>query len=510
MKKEISFNNRILRPVTDSIDKYCSAPAFYINGIFYTYEQFADRISAIRVALECSPSANNLIALAIHDDIDTYASIFAIWMNGLAYVPLHPNQPMSRNLSILSQIESNIILDSAKESVFEEWENKDDRKIICTSDFQAKSKFINSWKECKDEELAYILFTSGSTGAPKGVAISRKNIATFIDSFWKSGIYIHETDKCLQCFDLTFDVSVQSYLVALQNGACVYTVPYGQVKYIYAASLIHNQGITFGAMAPSMLTYLRPYFKELDASSLRQCILTAEACPIDLIEDWLECAKNVEVYDFYGPTETTIYCTFYPVSRKSPNLSHNGIISIGKPMANVNAIIINDAGDLVQGEEKGELCIAGDQVTPGYWKNEEKNTSSFFIRDGIRYYHTGDLCYWERNTHNIMYSGRIDQQAKIQGFRVELGEIEYHARHFFNNERRVVAIAFQNENRLTEIALFVEANTEDCTELINYLKSQMPTYMIPAIVRYINPFPLNKSEKIDRNSLKKYITNDKR
>ena len=305
----------------------------------------------------------------------------------------------------------------------------------------------------------------------------------------------------MQVFDLTFDVSVQSYLVALTRGACVYTVPYGQVKYLYAASLIQEQQITFGAMAPSMLTYLRPYFDEFDASSMKACILTAEACPVDLMEAWYKCAKDTEIYDFYGPTEATIYCTYYKLTRGGNNLSLNGIISIGKPLANVQAIIIRDDGSLVEGQEKGELCVAGDQVTPGYWKNDEKNASSFFFRDGVRYYHTGDLCYWHESG-NIMYSGRIDQQAKIQGFRVELGEIEHHARTFYQNERRVIAIAFQNAQNLTEIALFVEAQEEDSKELITYLRSKMPSYMIPSRIVYEPNFPLNKSEKVDRNALK--------
>jgi non-ribosomal peptide synthetase component F len=276
------------------------------------------------------------------------------------------------------------------------------------------------------------------------------------------------------------------------------------VKYLYAASLIQEQGITFGAMAPSMLTYLRPYFEEFDASSMKACILTAEACPVDLMEAWYGCAKNTEIYDFYGPTEATIYCTYYKLTRGGENLSLNGIISIGKPLANVQAIIIREDGTLVEGQEKGELCVAGDQVTPGYWKNEEKNSSSFFVRDGARYYHTGDLCYWHESG-NIMYSGRIDQQAKIQGFRVELGEIEHHARTFYQNERRVIAIAFQNEKNLTEIGLFIEAAAEDSKELIAYLRSKMPSYMIPSRIIYEPTFPLNKSEKVDRNALKERL-----
>ena len=474
--------------------------AFFIDGVGYTYRHLAERIDAIRCVIRNKNNSEPVWAIAIHDDIDTYASIFSLWMEGKAYVPLHPNQPLERNLNIMAQVGLTVVMDSSEHSSFE-----DKRlNVIATSQCIYTNDCLDGWMDVSDDELAYVLFTSGSTGVPKGVQIARKNIATFMDSFWKTGIVISPEDHCMQCFDLTFDVSVQSYLVALTRGACVYTVPYGRVKYLYAASLIQEQRITFGAMAPSMLTYLRPYFDEFDASSMRVCILTAEACPVDLIESWYQCAKNTEIYDFYGPTEATIYCTYYKLSKGGENLSLNGIISIGKPLANVQAIIIREDGSLVKGQEKGELCIAGSQITPGYWCNPDKNASSFFVRNGVRYYHTGDLCYWHESG-NIMYSGRIDQQAKIQGFRVELGEIEYHARQFYNNERRVVAIAFQNIQNLTEIALFVESQEEETKPLVDYMRSKMPNYMIPTKILFEPTFPLNKSEKIDRTKLKTMI-----
>lgn len=501
------FEKLILNPVRNSIAQYADRNAFYIDNTHYTYRQFAERVASIRYGIQTTASEEQIWALAIHDDIDTYASIFALWMEGKAYVPLHPNQPLERNLNIIAQVDLHNVLDSQHKSPFD----KEDAEYALhyTNDVHYAVSDLNApiltqWAEASEDDLAYILFTSGSTGVPKGVQLTRRNIAAFMDSFWKTGIDITPNDRCMQVFDLTFDVSVQSYLVALTRGACVYTVPYGQVKYLYAASLIQEQGITFGAMAPSMLTYLRPYFEEFDASSMKACILTAEACPVDLMEAWYGCAKNTEIYDFYGPTEATIYCTYYKLTRGGENLSLNGIISIGKPLANVQAIIIREDGSLVEGQEKGELCVAGDQVTPGYWKNEEKNSSSFFVRDGVRYYHTGDLCYWHESG-NIMYSGRIDQQAKIQGFRVELGEIEHHARTFYRNERRVIAIAFQNAQNLTEIGLFIEAHEEDSAELIAYLRTKMPSYMIPTRYIYEPVFLLNKSEKIDRNALRKRL-----
>jgi len=489
----------ILQIILKNVVRFENNSSFKIGSQMFTYASLGEAISSIRC--EIHNMVEPIVGLAIHDDLLTYASILALWMEGKAYVPLHPNQPIERNLEIIKQVGINSVLDSQEGSVYDGKVGQ----VIRSSLLQYEGEYLDDIAYISDDKLAYILFTSGSTGVPKGVQITRGNVAAFMDSFWKSGIYLDEYDRCLQVFDLTFDVSIQSFLAPLIRGACVYTVPYGQVKYLYAASLIQEQHITFGAMAPSMLTYLRPYFDEFDASSMRTTILTAEACPVELIEEWQKCAKNTEVYDFYGPTETTIYSTSYHISRDRDIISTNGVVSIGRPLANVKAVIIDESGDIVEGDIKGELCIAGPQVTSGYWSNEEKNLSSFFTLkvDGKeqRFYHTGDLCYWDVSG-NIMYCGRIDQQVKMQGFRVELGEIEYHARGSYGNDRRVVAVAFDNDKSLVEIALFVESESDDPTELLSYLRSKMPQYMIPSRIIFEESLPLNKSEKIDRNALK--------
>ena len=495
-----TFYNQVLEPVMDSIANYPERNAFCIDEQFYTYGAFGSTISGILEYLISTEYHNQKVGLVINDDIETYASIFALWLQGKCYVPLHPNWPLDRCMDICEQVELDLILDSSKETRFK------GAKVLKTTGLSSSEVLQNGVNNVDEEDLAYILFTSGSTGKPKGVQLMRKNVAAFMDSFWKTGIEISEEDQCLQAFDLTFDVSVQSYLVALTKGACCYTIPYGQVKYVYASGLIEDHHITFGAMAPSMLRYLQPYFDEMNATSLKTCILTAEACPVNLMEDWYNCATNTEIYDFYGPTEATIYCTYYKLTRGGLNKSLNGIISIGKPLANCVGLIVDEQGNELPDGEKGELCVAGDQVTKGYWNNPEKNESSFFFKeiDGVnmRFYHTGDLCYKDTDG-DIMYSGRLDHQAKIQGFRVELGEIEYHAREYLKNN--AVCIAFDNEKCLTEIAMFIESTEFDAEDLLAYMRTKMPSYMIPTRLYFVPVFPLNSNDKTDKVKLKEMI-----
>ena len=497
------FEKNVLLPLKQSLTGREDRNAFFIGGEYYTYGDLNRRVGFIRASLsENKCQAGQRIALAVDDNIDTYASIVALWMEGCAYIPLHPLHPVTRNMEIIGQTEPALLLYTEKGNTLAECAREQGYRILCTPLLQCSHEIHDNCAPTDDSHLAYILFTSGSTGTPKGVCITRGNLAAFIESFWMTGVSIEPGDRCLQAFDLTFDVSIQAFVTALLHGACAYTIPYGQVKYLYAAQLMIEQHLTHAAMAPSMLTYLRPWFDQLKPDSLKTTILTAEATPVELAEEWFACAPNTDIYDFYGPTEGTVYCTCYRLNREGNNLAAIGMTAIGKPLTNVSALLVDEEGNPVADGEKGELCIAGKQVTPGYWNNEQRNSSAFFTRHegntDVRYYRTGDLCQFTADG-NLLYFGRLDHQAKIQGFRVELGEIEYHARNY--SHCRTVATSYSNNLGLTEIALFVESTHTDTTELAHYLAEHLPLYMVPSQIICIPEFPLNKSEKIDRPAL---------
>jgi D-alanine--poly(phosphoribitol) ligase subunit 1 len=491
------FTEFILIPFIDAADKFIDRYAFCFNEKYQTYKEFTESIAKICVALQNEKITNKIIGIVANDDLETYASIFAVWMEGYAYVPLHPQQPIERSLEIIHQAEVSLVIDSSVVILFKNIKTIESKKLNL-------GKAVIQPKSISDDSLAYILFTSGSTGKPKGVPITRGNLGAFMKSFWEVGFEVNQNDRCLQCFDLTFDVSIQSFLVPLTKGACTYTIPHDQIKYSYVYGLLEDHKLTFGAMAPSMIRYLRPYFDEINIPSMRYNILTAEASSLDLTIEWSKCIPHAEIYDFYGPTEATIYCTYYKMTRGTVNKHHNGMLSIGKPMSGLSAVIIDDEKRILGQNQKGELCISGDQVTPGYWKNVGKIAESFFElkEDKLikRYYRTGDVCYFD-DSKDLMLIGRLDQQVKIQGFRVELGEIEYHARKFLNGHN-AVALSFENRMDNVEIALFLEGEVQVANNIIDYLKIHLPYYMIPTKLISLEQFPLNANGKIDRNILK--------
>ncbi|TSE04850.1 AMP-binding protein [Aquimarina algiphila] len=492
----------LISDIQRSIEKNYNNNAFCFSNTYYTYKDFAEVISAIRIEIQTHVKRDEInIGLITNDDIYTYASIIALWMEGKAYVPLHPDFPLDRNTTVIKQADIITILDSSDDKVFSEYHT------ILTKDSNTTQIDLLPARVTKDD-LGYIFFTSGTTGTPKGVPITFGNLSGFMDAFWELEYTITDTDRCLQMFELTFDLSVVSYLAPLLKGACIYTIPKDEIKYSYIFELMEDHELTFALMVPSILHYLRPYFEEIDCPAMKYSLFCGEALPLDVTEEWSKCIPNATIANVYGPTECTIFCTDYTYKRNGDNKTHNGVLTIGKDMKNTKTIIVDDDNNEVQEGGNGELCLSGIQLTPGYWKNEEKNKEVFFTKEyqgeETRFYRTGDLCTVD-NEGDILYLGRVDFQAKIQGFRVELSEIEFHAKAALD-KLNVVAIAFTNTIQNTEIGLVLESKEFETKQLLEDLKKILPQYMIPTQIKFVDSFPLNTNGKTDRKKLNKLFS----
>jgi D-alanine--poly(phosphoribitol) ligase subunit 1 len=493
------FGENILSKINYSLTVLKDNNAFLIKEKYYTYDELAKCVSKIRNAIRNIKEDN--IGLVANDDLETYASIIALWYEGKSYVPLHPNQPIGRCLEIINQVGMSYLLDSSPMSRY-------DINVIKTKELAFESYQLD-YIDYSDDKIAYILFTSGSTGKPKGVMISRGNLGSFAQAFKKLGFDLNMNDRCLQMFDLTFDFSVETYLIPLLIGACQYTVPYNKVKFLAVYNLIDKYQLTFTSMVPSIIHYLMPYMDEIEAPFMRYSLFCGESLLLNETESWAKCIPNARIENVYGPTECTVFCTAYTYQNSKENKELNGIICIGKPMYNTQTIIINDSNEEVMVGEQGELCLASSQLSPGYWKNEIKNKTSFFIHKGIRYYRTGDLCSMDADG-DIYYHGRVDFQVKIQGFRVELGEIESIARNKIGDSTNVIAIAISSSNGSNEIALCIEKEKEDVEALLKTLRMKLPPYMIPSVICCIPHFPINANGKIDRIKLIKIAEQNKK
>ncbi|MGS0748148.1 AMP-binding protein [Halpernia sp. GG3] len=454
-----------------------------IDEQIFTYSEIFDITKQIRAQLKNYESQN--IGIYLTSDSFMYASILAIWFEGRTYVPIHVDFPFNKNDSIIEQAGVGVLLSSIP--VIEDFGIiiLDSTKNVYCSDEEPVKCDINT--------NAYILFTSGSTGNPKGVPISFKNLIYFVESYENTFGKIFPSDKVLQMFELTFDVSVVSYLVPWLSGATVVGLNKKEAKFLQILDLLEANKITVAQMVPSILTLTVPYLDpNIVNKSLRTMFFAGEALLEIQMATWRKFVPNSKIYNAYGPTENTIVCIAYELENE-PKV-RNGIISIGKPMLH------NEVRFLDNTINEGEMLLSGQLLTAHYWKNTEKDSKTFINVDGKRFYKTGDWC--ERDAEgNIFYKSRVDYQVKINGFRVELAEVEYFANKILKNGLSV-AISYQDKNTNDQLVLFTNDMSTNNLHIINYLKNNLPEYMVPSKIFKIEKFPVNLSGKIDRKELK--------
>ena len=491
----------ILDKLSENFQKFSGNTAFYIRGLFYTYQQFQQRISAIqKLILSKVPDNEKYIGVLSNDHVDTYASIFALWFTGKTFVPLSPLNPSERNQEIIRQMGLQHIL-SAGESL---GLTSESLQLVLITNSQTGGNSEILIVDTSSETDAYVLFTSGSTGSPKGVRISRGNLDVFYRSYITFGPEYIKDDRFLQIYDISFDGSVPCYLVALCTGASVYTVPQDEIKYLYAIKLMKEHDLTILKMTPSMLFYLRPFFDRIYLPNVRICLFGGEALPVALTEEWMKCVPNALIQNVYGPTEATVDCLIYNFnSGDFQKKSNAGVVSLGRKFGDFEYVVINPEGIPVQEDEEGELCLHGAQVMSGYWKDEDKSSKAFIhlkTDNGIKkFYRTGDLVSRDSDGF-FMYRGRIDNQVQIQGYRVELGEIEMHSREVVGDVN-LAAIAGRNRNGQEEIVLFIGGGEITQETVMSYLQTRLPNYMIPAKVIFLDDIPRLVSGKTDYKKL---------
>lgn len=477
--------------------QYNSNCAMMINNVSYSYGDLFGKAAAIMETLDGTESQN--IGVFVDDSLETYASLLALLIAGKTYVTLHPSYPENRIHNIVEQADIHTVL-SSKPCPF-----SGDTKWINTTECNAAEQ-LPERHATADTANAYLIFTSGSTGTPKGVPISRANLNAFYNAYCQLGWKLTENDRMLQMFELSFDVSVVSFFYPLTIGASIFTVGYNDVKYLKVFELIERYQLTFAAVAPSILQMGSRFFSEFQFPQLKYVALTAEASQIDLIEAFRPCAPHAEFINLYGPTEGTIYCTSYKLPATDCK-NHNGMVAIGRPFNGITFCIADDEGNELPAGQEGELWISGGQVTAGYWKAPEKTAEAMVNVGGTRFYKTGDRCFVDAEGC-IIYCGRKDSQVKVQGYRIELSEIEQVAHKFFADNRTIVAVAVNHASAGCELHLAVEGTDFDASELLQHLQTMLPGYMMPKQIHQLTHIPQNTNNKVDRKKIKERIEDE--
>lgn len=495
MTNPILFINKL----KNILENHSNNTAFHIDGFNYSYQEFYKKVNGI--AHKISSKSQQKIVVATNNDIETYASIIAIWITGNIYIPLNIDENRDRLKSTISILSPDLILSSKTV----ENASLDTIKTYNTHKLSSTDTFIFPYPHKSD--IAYVLFTSGTTGVPKGVTISYQNLDAFVDSFFSLNYNVNENDNFLQMADLTFDMSIISFLTPLCIGAKVTTISNHEIKYLATAEALTTKNITVLITVPSTLQLLQPYYSEINIEQLKYTFVGAEAFYNQTAIAWHKCAPNSEIINLYGPSEGGILTSTYQWGSEQSE-EYQGIVSIGKKVKNVNIYLVDEEGNIITDKAKGEAWIYGNQVFANYLthSDNEGKFGKISINGNIEQcYKTGDILY-RNDEGNLFYCGRKDDQVKIQGQRVELGEIEFYASKL-SSKFKPVAICYNQQFGGDKIALFVEANT-DKTVLLQNLKENLPSYMIPSKIIELLELPLNSNLKTDKKALQLILEKD--
>ena len=440
-----------------------------------------------------------IVGIALDRSLELLVSLLAVFKAGAAYVPLDPEYPNQRLEYMLSDSEATILLTNHKYRnelktvstvlIIEEiWPHLDNFEKTSSNDIVS-------------EDLAYVLYTSGSTGLPKGVMIEHRNLFNLIKSTQKFP-GLESEDKLLSLTTMSFDISVLEFFLPSTVGATLYLADADFAKDGEAIlSFIKRENISFMQATPS--TYKMMLAAGWGTSCNIKVICCGEQLPKDLAQKIL--SKCARLFNMYGPTETTIYSTGKEI------FAEDSIITIGKPIDNTEIFILNDTQQIVDNGEIGEICIAGDGLARGYFNKPTLTNEKFFnfkkLGKAIRLYRTGDLGKILENGE-IQCFGRIDNQIKIRGYRIETGEIEY-ALTQEENIQEALVVSWAGPNGDLRIAAYVVLSVhvnpdETLSQSAHWRRSlrfSLPYYMIPNDFIILEKFPVSESGKINRKEL---------
>jgi amino acid adenylation domain-containing protein len=358
---------------------------------------------------------------------------------------------------------------------------------------------------------SHILFTSGSTGVPKGVVISHNNVATFVA--WGLKHYgIDHTDRFSGHTPFHFDLSTFDIFGSITAGAQLHLVPTETaVLPPKLAEFIRTSKLTQWFSVPSVLNYMAKFnsVRQNDFPDLRRVLWCGEVLPTPALIYWMERLPKVHFSNLYGPTEATIASSYYDVTECPTDPKSQ--IPIGTPCDGEDLLVLNEKFEPLPVKEIGDLYITGVGLSPGYWRDPAK-TATAFIEDKRaptrRLYRTGDLAY--RDEQGLVYFvGRADTQIKVRGYRIELGEIETALNSMSKlQECAVVAIPTDNFGGYMICAAYVVRAGEEAgpADLRDHLKKLVPNYMMPARFTAYEALPKNANGKIDRPRLKDAFT----
>jgi non-ribosomal peptide synthetase-like protein len=475
-----------------SCDNYPSNIALVCNDSFISYQELENRSNQLaHYLVQNEISQGSIVGILLERSIECYVAILAVLKIGAAYVPIEVDYPVERINYIFSDLAFDLVLTSSTQLHAKNvaWP----RYLVMDEINESLASLPNtrfSLQQAEDNRLCYVIYTSGSTGKPKGVEITHGSICHYVTV--ASSVYeMTANDKVYHGFSLAFDASLEELWMAFANGASLIVCTAKEVRSgVGLTSFLRHHQVTVFSTVPTLLSTLEGILPDL-----RLLILGGETCALSLVKRWSR--PGLRILNTYGPTEASVVATY---SECSPNKE----VTIGKPLPGYELFILNEHLLEVMPGEQGELCIAGPALARGYVNRPESTAEKFVVHphSNQRLYRTGDLAFKTANGE-LQFAGRIDDQIKLRGFRVELNEIETVMMDYAGISQAVVALPEPTQSTLVAYLLLEQHQKVDLDAFKDFLRSHLPDYMVPGLFELVEAFPLLASGKVNRKALPK-------
>lgn len=416
------------------------------------------------------------------------SAMYNAYQNHITYVPMDPFLPDERIDKIVADSQLDCIITCEKYK---------SRIKNCDVTLVNEDDVIQFEQSRKYNDVAYILYTSGSTGTPNGVEVTYEALKNLIEGV--SSVIDFSPNKRIACFtNVSFDIFFLESIMALEKGLSVVLADeYEQKNPKLMAKLISDNRVDMIQMTPSRMQLLINHDPELKhLTNVKEIMIGGEAFPLTMLKILQEktCAK---IYNMYGPTETTVWSTISDLTCKNR-------IDIGTPILNTQIYIVDSDMNIVPDGEKGEICIAGKGLAKGYLEQVDLTAEKFVYLPQyptVKVYRTGD--YGRYLTYGALEClGRMDNQIKIRGHRIELEEVEYNITQFDGIVQSVVIATNVGELEYKLEAFFTSSNDVDIEKLREFLQEKIPNYMIPLLYKRVDSFMYTPNGKIDRKRVR--------
>lgn len=493
----------ILEMLERSAERFPDKIVFRDETTDLTYSEFLNTAKAIGTDIAKSGVFKKPIAVIAERSVKNLAAMFGVLYSGNFYTVIDCEMPPERVKAIFETLKpAAVVVTKACLSLLEKLDfNGKAVNYEIAKDCPADSNLLGKIRENMiDSDPAYVLFTSGSTGVPKGAVVSHRAVLTYV-KWYVDTFKIDENTVFGSQTPFYFSMSVSDVFSCVFAGAELNIIPKSLFSFpMKLIEFLNERRVNTIYWVPSALCIIANW-RALDYGELKyvkKVLFAGEVMPVKQLNYWISKLEGAMFANLFGPTETTDICTYYIVDRK---FEDGETLPIGRACDNCDVFVVKEDGTKAKQGEEGELYARGSFLAMGYYNNPEK-TAAAFVQNPLNtaypetVYKTGDLVKYNEKGE-LIYISRIDFQIKHMGYRIELGEIEAAA----NALGYVTACAAVYDSDRDRIILAYEGKKRESAEILSDLRLRLPEYMTPQIVKRIKAMPHNANGKVDRKKI---------